>query len=261
MHALAADRVLARGHVERRRVARKVQVVGLDAARGLVLRAVGVDGEEEVGLRLVGDRGARLERDERVVGPRVDDLRAQPLVQQFAQPQRDIEHHVLLLDPVHAQCSGVVTAVAGVDHDPPNLQSQRTHQAGLTIGRLVRRLGRRTLQRRRRIGVPHPYGGVIVVRVRLHRSPRRRLRHHRDRLRGRRGGSLHPPRRRAHRRHFGRIGRSLHRHGIRHGPRRRSPRHNPSPRSRRAPYASRGVPHDHRAGGKAIVGCVPPRIA
>ena len=54
----SADGVLAGGYVEGGGVGGEVEVVDFDAAGGGILRTVGVDGEEEVGLRFVGDGGA-----------------------------------------------------------------------------------------------------------------------------------------------------------------------------------------------------------
>ena len=62
--------------------------------------------------------------NKRVVGPRVDDLRPQPVMQQLAQAQRHIQHHILLLNPLRAQRPRVMPAMPGIDHDPPNLQPQ-----------------------------------------------------------------------------------------------------------------------------------------
>ena len=71
---------------------------------------------------------------------RVDNLRAQPVVQQLAQPQRHIQHHILLLNATRAQRARVVPTMPRVDHDPPDLQPQRPHQRRLTIRRRWRRL-------------------------------------------------------------------------------------------------------------------------
>src|SRR5277367_4048281 len=100
MNRRSADGVFAGSNVERGGVGGEVEVVNLDAAGGGIRRAVGVDGEEEVGLRLVGDGGASFERDERVVRTGVNDLRAKPIMQQFADPQRDIQHDVFFLNAV-----------------------------------------------------------------------------------------------------------------------------------------------------------------
>ena len=108
-----------------------------------------MDREEQVGLRLIRDRRPRLQRNKRVVRPRINHLRAQPLVQQLAQPQRHIQHNVLLLDAAHAHRARVVPAMPRIDHDAPDLQPQRPHQRSLPIRRRHRSPRRK---RRRNLG-------------------------------------------------------------------------------------------------------------
>ena len=96
MHTAVAHRVLARGHVQRIRLRGEVEVVRLYSARRLVAGTVRMHADEQVCLSLVSDGGPRLQRDERVVAARVDDLRAQLVMQQLAKPQSHVEHHVLL---------------------------------------------------------------------------------------------------------------------------------------------------------------------
>ena len=81
---LAGDGVLAGGDLEGVGGLGEVEVVGFDSAGGFVWGGVGVDGEEEVGLGLVGDGGAGFEGDEGVVGAGVDDLGAEALVEELA---------------------------------------------------------------------------------------------------------------------------------------------------------------------------------
>ena len=104
-----------------------------------------MDGDEQVGLMLVGDGGARLQRNERVVVAGVDHVGAQARLQQPAQAQSDVEHQILLHHPVRADGAGVVAAVSGIDHNASDLQSQRRGQAAIARrGRLgfVRRKAR-----------------------------------------------------------------------------------------------------------------------
>ncbi len=67
-------------------------------------------------------------------------------MQQLAQPQRHIQHHILLLNPIHAQRARVMPAMPGIDHNPPNLQSQRPHQRSLAIRRRHRRPRRSSIR-------------------------------------------------------------------------------------------------------------------
>ena len=115
----------------------KFEVIGLDAAGAGVGAGVCVDGDEEVGLGLVGDRGAGLERDEGVVAAGEDDVRAETLPEQLAEPQRDIEDHILLFDAVGAERAGVMAAVTGIDHDASDLKPESAnHRAAAVRGRL-----------------------------------------------------------------------------------------------------------------------------
>ena len=102
-----------------------------------------MDRQEEVGLCLVGDRRTRLERDEGVVGPRVDHLRTELVMEQSAEPQRDVENNILLLNAVNAQRAGVMAAVAGVDHNTIDLETKGANQRGLAVRSLERGCARR----------------------------------------------------------------------------------------------------------------------
>ena len=57
-----------------------------------------MDRDEEIGTRVVRDRGSLLERNEGVVAARENDLEALAL-EPFGQTSRDIEHEFLLGEP------------------------------------------------------------------------------------------------------------------------------------------------------------------
>ena len=84
----------------------------------MIVARIRVNRNEEVGLRFVGDGGALLERNERIVLARVDHFSArQLLLDQATQAQRNIETQILFHQPVWPDRAGVVTAVARIDHD------------------------------------------------------------------------------------------------------------------------------------------------
>ncbi len=87
MHALRRHSVLAARHLHRLRIAREVQVVNLHTPRARILRTVRMDADKQVRLRLIRNRRPRLKRNKRVVCARVHNLRAEPVMQQLAQPQ------------------------------------------------------------------------------------------------------------------------------------------------------------------------------
>ena len=92
-----------------------------------------MDRDKEVGLRLVRDGGARLERDKCVVGAGVDNLRVEPVVKQLAEAEGYVEDDVFLLDAVGADGAGVMAAVACVDDDAADLEAERTYERGGTV--------------------------------------------------------------------------------------------------------------------------------
>jgi len=93
-----------------------------------------MNGDEQVGLHLVGSGGALLERNKCVVLACVNHFRARKLVfDQVAQAQGHIEAEIFFHQAVGADGSSVVAAVAGVNHDAADFQAQRTGQRTLAI--------------------------------------------------------------------------------------------------------------------------------
>src|SRR5579864_804581 len=119
---------------------------------------VGVDRNKQVGTLLIGDGGAGLERDEGVVFAGVDNLRAQTSLQQFAQFAPDFEYQILFFQAVRPDGSGIVAAMAGIDHDLADLQAESANQRAVAAGGWARFAN---------VGI----GGIVVFGV----EPRRRL--------------------------------------------------------------------------------------
>ena len=93
-----------------------------------------MDGKEEIGLRVIGDFRALLERDERVVVARIDHFGSrQPLLDELAQAQGHIQAQVFFHQSRGADRAGIMAAVPGVDHDAADLQSQRARQGMLAV--------------------------------------------------------------------------------------------------------------------------------
>ncbi len=78
-----------------------------------------MDRQEQVGLGFVGDFGAPLQRNERVVGAGENHFASHPFFDQVAQPLGDIQHQVFLAQPARTNRSGIVSAMARVEDDAP----------------------------------------------------------------------------------------------------------------------------------------------
>ena len=78
---------------------------------------VGVDRDEQVGLVVVGEGGALVERDLLVLVARQEGLQAELVRDRRAQLARDRERDVLLERAARALGADLVAAVAGVDDD------------------------------------------------------------------------------------------------------------------------------------------------
>ncbi len=91
---------------------------------------------KEIGLRIVRNPRSLLQRDKRIVFARVDHVRARKLLlDQIPQPQRHIEAQIFFHQTVRADRSRVVAAVAGIDHDAADFQSERTRQRAVAVAR------------------------------------------------------------------------------------------------------------------------------
>ncbi len=76
-----------------------------------------MDGEEEVGLVLVGDAGALVERDDAVVAAGEDDARVQPFLEGVGELAAERQRGVLLQQPGRADGADFLPAVPGIDDD------------------------------------------------------------------------------------------------------------------------------------------------
>src|SRR5271156_3416444 len=90
--------------------------------------------DKQVGLRLIGDGGARLKRDEGVVAAGKDYVRAEALLEQLAEPEGHVENYVFFLNAIRAERARVVASVAGIDHDAANLETKRAHHGAAAVG-------------------------------------------------------------------------------------------------------------------------------
>ena len=91
-------------------------------------RAVRVKAEEQIGLAVVRGRRALVDADRAVVIARQDDPNAEAAFDQPAQPPRDVERELLLLETVGAANADLVAAVPRIDHQ--RLQRLRGSEAG-----------------------------------------------------------------------------------------------------------------------------------
>src|SRR6202000_485969 len=112
----------------------EVEVIGFHSAGGGVGAGVGVDGKEEVGLRLVGDRRTGLQGYEGIVIAGIDGVGSQALLKQLAETQGYVEHHLLFFDSTRSCGAGVVSAVAGIDDDAADLEAKGAYQRSLAGG-------------------------------------------------------------------------------------------------------------------------------
>src|SRR5712691_11390216 len=156
---------------------------------------VGMDGDEQVSPGLIGDGCALLKRNERIALARVDNLGTQqPLLDALSQPHGNIQAEIFLYQSGRPYRAGISASVAGINHDPPNLQAQRAGQRVLAVmGRmryrwgderpsaLTERLASRQPSRGRREGLgrfaPRGFGaGAVRFRSRHGEVCRRRSR-------------------------------------------------------------------------------------
>ena len=76
-----------------------------------------MNGDEQIGLRLVGEIGALIEGQVSVVGAREHDFRPQSRLQQLAQALGHVEHQIFFQQSLPANRAQVPAAVPGVEHD------------------------------------------------------------------------------------------------------------------------------------------------
>ena len=146
MDGFVGDRIFPGGYFERIGRGGEVEVIGLHPASRGVRAGVGVNGKEEIGLRLVGDGCTGLQRYEGIVIAGIDDVGTQALLEQLAKTQGDVEHHLLFFNATRSHGAGVVSAMAGIDDDAADLEAEGAHQGALAgRGRLGLAHGRREI--------------------------------------------------------------------------------------------------------------------
>ena len=96
---------------------KEIRVVRFHAAGRGQIAVVGVHGDEQIGLRLVGDAGAIVERNVVVVLTRVDHFHAEAAFEQLAQTLRDFKHQIFFQQAATADGAEVPAAVSGIDDD------------------------------------------------------------------------------------------------------------------------------------------------
>jgi len=132
-----ADGVLPRSDLTSFGRSGKADVVSFDAADLAHVARIGVDGDEKVSLRVVGDGGALFERDVSVVGASVDDLRAGNVFPDHAsEAESYVETKIFLHKAAGTDGAGVVSAVAGIDGDAVDLEAKFASEGELRNLRL-----------------------------------------------------------------------------------------------------------------------------
>ena len=119
--------------------------------------------DEQVGLRLVGDAGALVERNVVVVLPGVDHVHSEAAFEQLAQALRDFEDQIFFQQAATADRAEVPAAVSGVDHDA-HLGHARA-QLDVFFGR--RRNHDRQLVLFRFVGIREQIHGAFGIRADL----------------------------------------------------------------------------------------------
>ena len=122
--------VFAGGGFESRFRGGEAEEKGLDAGDGLEGRTIGVDGEKQVGLAIVGHFGSLLERDETIVLAGENDFGTEAVFEERAEAEADIEDHLFFREAGGAGCSVIVAAVAGVEDDTANFESEGAGEGG-----------------------------------------------------------------------------------------------------------------------------------
>ncbi len=111
----------------------ETEIVGFDAPDLGAVAGVGVNGDEEIRIRAIGDSGAFFERNVGIVLAGENDFGTGDIFfDHLTQPKGDVEAEIFLEKAVGALGSGVKTAVAWIDNNAINLQTQFTSQGELS---------------------------------------------------------------------------------------------------------------------------------
>src|SRR3979411_2376508 len=101
----------------RPRSRKQIRVVGLNAPRRRRTTVVGVNGNEQIGLRLVGEISSLIEREVSVAASREHYFRPQSRLQQPAQTLGYVEHQIFFQQSLPSDRAQVPAAMSGVEHD------------------------------------------------------------------------------------------------------------------------------------------------
>ena len=83
-------------------------------------------GQKQVRLQFVGDFRPTLQRDECIVASGMNDFRAQPRLDKFAESFANIQNKVFFEQATRTGGAGIVSAVSRIENNPAYLQTQHT---------------------------------------------------------------------------------------------------------------------------------------
>ena len=98
-----------------------------------------MNGNKKIRFDAICDSGAFTQRNEGVVGTRVDHFSAELLGNQPAKTKRNIQNKIFFQESVGADRSGILATVSGVNNNASEFQTEHAHQRW--IGPAFCRLG------------------------------------------------------------------------------------------------------------------------
>jgi len=127
--------IFARGKVTGFGGVGEAKVKGFRPADVMKVAGVGMHGDKQIRVRIVGDGGALFERDVAIVAARVHDFRAgKILLNKLAEAEADVEAEIFFEEAVVAGSAGIVTPVAWVDGDAADLEAELAGEGELPRG-------------------------------------------------------------------------------------------------------------------------------
>src|ERR1700737_2845546 len=100
----------------------------------MVFAGIRVNGDEQIRMGFVSDMRSFFKGNEGVIVTRIDDVGAgQALANNFSQAQGYVQAQILFHQASRANGSGVVSAVAGIDYDSSDFQSQCASKGRLAV--------------------------------------------------------------------------------------------------------------------------------
>src|SRR6267154_3587658 len=97
---------------------KEIRIVSFDPTRGCGTAVVSMNRDEQIGLGLIGEIGALIERQIGVAVPREHYLGAQARLQQFAQSLGHVKHQIFLEYSLASDSSQIPSAMSGLKHYP-----------------------------------------------------------------------------------------------------------------------------------------------